>query len=784
MKPNHSSIRRPLQLAGAFLLTFSYTAVNAADWDGSESTDWNNPLNWSGDAIPSGAPAGIGITAPNIATISADVVGTPTEIIIGGWFSTGRVDHVAGSLTTQTGAWPPGWVLIGFGPQGNATYNLADTAATGGAFTGFGTGTGSFDINDALFFGEPGGSTSGVGVGTMNVNTTGTVSVTYDINLGVSGWTGNMNLDSGTVTANNLNVGKTQSANATAGIGNFRMSGGSLTLVDRLTLGAGGEGVAVGANVGSATISGGTLRTDNLHDAWWAAGVNMASGVWNGVNGSGIGGSGGTATFNLDGGTLSTHWVFSENRVDNLGTPENTADDVTYAKGTSTFNFNGGTLQAQGAMEFGWLPFMGNLTNAFVKAGGAIIDTNGFNNMITQPLLGDPASTGGGLTKNGGGQLELTGQGTFTGPVVVNAGTLYANIGNGPTDRNFSFASEVTVNTGATLKAAPNSLFGWDGSQAKPLTVNAGATAIAIDSDQNVGLVTLNGGTLASVNPAVDWGSWNFGRGIQKRLHVTEDSFVTAAGVGFVNGAYLEVDADKVLTFSGTIMDKPDAISAVSKWGDGILILSGANTYTGSTSVYGGTLEMTAPTLSDSASVTLFAGWGCVLKLNYSGTDVIDSLNYDGVQLDAGLYRSVEGSGDGIILDGLTGTGKLQVTSGPPVPGYGTWADANVGGATADVDTDLDGVSNGIEYFMDAAAGFTSNPAPNGSMTVTWPNGGNIPASEYGVQFVVQTSTDLTNWTDVPLANLAANTDGPGGSVSYTITGAGKQFVRLKVTPN
>lgn len=85
---------------------------------------------------------------------------------------------------------------------------------------------------------------------------------------------------------------------------------------------------------------------------------------------------------------------------------------------------------------------------------------------------------------------------------------------------------------------------------------------------------------------------------------------------------------------------------------------------------------------------------------------------------------------------------------------------------------------------MNAAAGFTANPALNASKTVTWTNGGNIPASAYGTQYVVQTSSDLVNWTPVPVEELVTNTDGPGGSLSYTLTGTGKRFVRLKVTPN
>ena len=65
---------------------------------------------------------------------------------------------------------------------------------------------------------------------------------------------------------------------------------------------------------------------------------------------------------------------------------------------------------------------------------------------------------------------------------------------------------------------------------------------------------------------------------------------------------------------------------------------------------------------------------------------------------------------------------------------------------------------------------------------MTWPNGGNIPSSAYGSQFVVQTSTDLVNWTDVLVSD--PNLLNSAGAVSYTLSGTGKQFTRLKVTPD
>jgi hypothetical protein len=120
---------------------------------------------------------------------------------------------------------------------------------------------------------------------------------------------------------------------------------------------------------------------------------------------------------------------------------------------------------------------------------------------------------------------------------------------------------------------------------------------------------------------------------------------------------------------------------------------------------------------------------------------------------------------------------------GAVTEGFSAWAATNAGSQATNLDYDNDGVLNGIEYFMNAAPGFTANPAFVGN-TVTWPNGGNIPSSGYGTQFVVQISSNLVDWEDVPKQNLNSNTDGPFGSLSYTVTGTGKRFVRLKVMAN
>ena len=90
----------------------------------------------------------------------------------------------------------------------------------------------------------------------------------------------------------------------------------------------------------------------------------------------------------------------------------------------SVLNFNGGTLAAG---TNGYLINTNsstiNATN-YVQAGGAVIDSSAFSVTNQLPLLQDPSSPGGGLTKLGSGTLTLAGNNAYTGNTTVSAGTL------------------------------------------------------------------------------------------------------------------------------------------------------------------------------------------------------------------------------------------------------------------------------------------------------------------------------------------------------------------------
>jgi sugar lactone lactonase YvrE len=107
-------------------------------------------------------------------------------------------------------------------------------------------------------------------------------------------------------------------------------------------------------------------------------------------------------------------------------------------------------------------------------------------------------------------------------------------------------------------------------------------------------------------------------------------------------------------------------------------------------------------------------------------------------------------------------------------------ADSSISGATADPDGI--GITNLMRFALGLPArGATTLPVgttfSGGTATVTFP----IPAARSGVQYVVQSSQNLTNWTDVQTYTSSATAQ----SVSRDITaptGSTRFFVRLKIT--
>jgi autotransporter-associated beta strand protein len=229
----------------------------------------------------------------------------------------------------------------------------------------------------------------------------------------------------------------------------------------------------------------------------------------------------------------------------------------------------------------------------------------------------------------------------------------------------------------------------------------------------------------------------------------------------------INYNGETAATYAGTIVTGTGEI-AVTKTGTGTFVLSGANTYAGTTTISAGTLTLNAATLADTADVRITTG--ATLNLNHAATDTVRSLYLDGVVLTPGTYGSLTSTATNKVAY-ITGNGILNVTTA--ATGFTAWAATNAGGQGPDQDFDGDGMPNAVEYLMgQTGSSFTPNPrAVNG--VITWPKDPTANAV-----WEVRISDNLSVWTPA----VTGVTDN-GTSIQYTLpTGAQKKFARLQVT--
>ena len=252
-------------------------------------------------------------------------------------------------------------------------------------------------------------------------------------------------------------------------------------------------------------------------------------------------------------------------------------------------------------------------------------------------------------------------------------------------------------------------------------------------------------------------------------------------------------DATKSLTLSGTVGDGGNNYG-LTMAGTGNLVISGAVTYGGDTTVTAGTLTLSnapdplnANTANDASTVTI-AATAATLNLTYTGTDKVNKLFIGTTQMAAGVYGKTGSASPVIGISQITGDGTLTVASGP---GFATWITGTFANGTVapgkqgpnDVPMN-DGVSNLLKYAIAGQDPTVANP------TISTFDGTTLSftkrAGTSGLTYAIVESTDLgvsVPWAEVPAGPSYTNN---ATTISYTLTPGApvKDFVRLKVLSN
>ncbi|MEX1048899.1 MAG: autotransporter-associated beta strand repeat-containing protein [Akkermansiaceae bacterium] len=613
------------------------------------------------------------------------------------------------------------------------TVNLGGTSQTAGPLTITGAATlqnGTLNTS-GLVVTNPSGfdatiSTNlALGAGTLSKSGEGTLTLS-----GTTTYTGATTISGGI-----LALGGTATLGSSSAVS---LSGGSLDLGG--TTQVGNAIIISAAATGGDTISNGTLQPASLSSSNSTTGIAVISANIEGTTGFTRTGGGGTVSLTGTN-TFSGPLNFTGNGTVSIDDGTNTGGGaITYNSFGSTFTVNSGSYLTSGTTSNGYSEFR------ILNLNGGVFESQG--NLFSSTLAISTVFNGGTLKC-----------GNPAGITLFDANNQIAINGGGASIDTTVGSITVGLNTGGPAALA-NPLTRLNGTAFGPITLLGGNSLVS-------GIA--NNGTLE----IQDNSTWNL-NGIASSISGLEGNGTVTSSTGT---AVLTITADFPYSYSGTIAG--GASISIVKLGVDTQTLTGINTYTGNTTINEGTLSVSNPSFADTSTVTILPG--ATLNLNTSGaTDDVTSLVIGEDPKIDGIYGALDSGAEFEIAE-ITGSGFLKV--GIPASGYGTWAAANVDNQTADEDFNNDGVDNGIAYFMNDT-GMISLPGIVAG-AVTWTNGGNIDAAQYGTEFVVQTSQTLVGWDPVAIGALTTNTAGPSGSLTYTLpTGQGKWFVRLVVTPN
>lgn len=574
---------------------------------------------------------------------------------------------------------------------------------------------------------------------TINVNNITFATTGYSINGADSSSILNLN---GTTPTIAVGAGISAAINAVISGSNVTKTGtGTLTL---------GTGNQLGGGTFNIASFGGTVLVTNT------AAVNGATNNGLGSNSVGLGTSSTLSLRNDGAGGTGTGVINFGNNISFGSTSTLTVGSVSGATVTNkTIALGTLTMSAGSGNRF----TISSLNGYDVSFGAVTLATNpgtmANSANVTVGAVGQ-ASANQVLSKGLGGTLTLTAAGTYSGGTIIYAGAV-------------SVADLSYLGTGSVLHLGGRDPATSSGATGTLIYTGTGATS---------GLVIDLGTNLAASGFGTPGGKiQNDGSGA---LIFTSDVTATATGTDSNNTKTLTLqgsntgnntiagkigDSISTTTFTGT------TVTSVAKAGTGNWILSGANSYTGSTSITGGVLSVGS--VAD----------GGVQKSGTTGAIGASTITVaDTTGLMVGQAVSGTNIGAGAVITDITGTTvTLSVANTGAVNTAVSFGTANALGLSVNTAGNL--VINGgtLQYTGGAAstnrlfqvgqttAGGTATLDASGTGAINFSNTGNLTYGNAN-----QTRNVVLTGTNTGANTLAASIGNNGsGAVSVTKSGAG-----------
>src|SRR5881396_3618045 len=300
--------------------------------------------------------------------------------------------------------------------------------------------------------------------------------------------------------------------------------------------------------------------------------------------------------------------------------------------------------------------------------GGAAPTGNGGENLVF-PSGAANLTNNNNLKGTSFNSITISGSGYTVGG---NATTLTGSLADTNTislGLTFAATRTVTVSNAATTLTISGVISGAGG-----LTKSGSGTVTLSAANTYTGVTTINVGTIAiaadaglgAAPGAPTAGKLTFGGGTLR----TTASFTVAAnrGIALTGAGTISTDPGTTLTYGGIIA----GASPLTKAGTGTLIVSGANSYTGATTISAGTLQLGATNAVPSGSAVTVSG-GATFDLrgfsdgigSLAGAGTVTSGAAGAVTLTAGgnnastTFSGLIQNGSGTVALTKTGTGTL-----------------------------------------------------------------------------------------------------------------------------